>query len=505
MPGTMRLEQVRRELEPLESALALEHYLNLAGLKPEMDTGPIYAKHGGMFDAPTVQAALAAARAPGAPNRDRFLATHLALGHLEAQVQPLSDEAETLEASLEVRLPEGALPYRLAAVRVANEPHRDKRRSLSQARDAVLQERINPVLRARLERMHALARDLGFASYAAMCQQLKGVDYGAMRDELDGFVRRTETLYRWHMEGLLGRGAGIILAAAEKHDVSHALRAPWFDDQFPPGTSVPELERVLRGMGLGIRRPNILLDTEERPAKSPRAFVVAVRVPEDVRLVVQPKGGYDDYRSLFHEAGHALHFGLTRPGLEPEYRYLGDNSVTEAFAFTLEHILAEPAWAERRVQADLAERYVWLQRVLRLFMLRRYAAKLRYELELHTKGPEGMEKAYKRHLDRVLVFAHPEAHWLTDVDDAFYCANYLRAWALDAILRRQLAERFGARWWEQPDAGAWLRELWAEGQAWTAEEVAQRVGSKLTFQPLQDEVIASLREEPRDFATFPKW
>jgi hypothetical protein len=502
----MRLEEVRARLEGLESALAEEHYQNLAGLKPEMDTGPIYAAHAGMFEEAVVREAIAEARKPGAEDRDRFLADHLAQGYLDSRVQPLTDEAETLEATLRVQVADGSVPYRLLAVRVANEPHREARRALSGARDAALAEKLNPVLRARLERMHALTRELGFVHYAAMCGALRGIDYARLREQLDTLVRRTETLYRWHMEGLLGRGASVTLALAERHDVAFATRAPWFDDQFPRGTSVQELDRVLAGMGLALREhPNITLDVEERPAKSPRAFVVSVRVPGDVRLVVQPRGGQEDYRSLFHEAGHALHLGLTAPGLEVEYRVLGDNAVTESFAFALEHVLATEAWARRRVREDLLERYVWQQRVLKLFLLRRYAAKLRYELELHARGPEGMEQAYQRHLDRVLVFRNPAAHYLSDVDDAFYAANYLRAWALDAVLRGALAERFGAAWWERREAGAWLRELWSHGQRWTAEEVARRVGRELSFEPLQREVVEGLREEPKDYAGLPRF
>ena len=35
--------------------------------------------------------------------------------------------------------------------------------------------------------------------------------------------------------------------------------------------------------------------------------------------------------------------------------------------------------------------------------------------------------------------------YLSDVDDGFYAANYLRAWALETHLRRHLRERFGER------------------------------------------------------------
>lgn len=503
----MRPAQARQEVEALEMALAEEHYQSLAGLKAHTDTGPLYAKHAGLFEPATVQAALEEARAPGAENTARFLAQYLAHGYLDARVQPLSDRADSLEASLEIPLRGQRVPYRMLAVHIANEGHRERRADLSVVRDRAMDQHLNPVLRERMQRLHALSRDLGFAHYAALCGEVKGVDYARLRDDLDALVRRTDTLYRWHMEGLLGRGASIMLAMAAKHDVAFTMRAPWFDDQFPQGRSVEAFEEVARGMGLSLRgQRNILLDIEERPAKSPRAFVVPVRVPEDVRLVVQPKGGQDDYRSLFHEAGHALHFGLAEPGLPVEYRYLGDNSVTEAFAFVLEGILGEEAWARGRVRDDLLERYLWQQRVLRLFMVRRYVAKLRYELELHTKGLDGAPELYKKHLDRVLVFANPREHYLSDVDDGFYAANYLRAWALEAILRGQLRERFGAAWWQHRGAGDWLRGLWAQGQAWTAEQLCRQVGTTFSVQPLTEELVAGLKaEQVRDYQGLPKF
>ena len=50
--------------------------------------------------------------------------------------------------------------------------------------------------------------------------------------------------------------------------------------------------------------------------------------------------------------------------------------------------------------------------------------------------------------------------WLDDVDEGFYVAAYLRAWALEDRWRLILRERFGERWFSEPAAGDWLRALW---------------------------------------------
>ena len=41
-------------------------------------------------------------------------------------------------------------------------------------------------------------------------------------------------------------------------------------------------------------------------------------------LVIQPIGGADDWRALFHEAGHTEHFANTSRDLAVEEKRLGD-------------------------------------------------------------------------------------------------------------------------------------------------------------------------------------
>ncbi len=88
--------------------------------------------------------------------------------------------------------------------------------------------------------------------------------------------------------------------------------------------------------------------------------------------------------------------------------------------------------------------------------LRRYAAKLAYELELHGGGgagaadtrTDGLAERYAELLGGALAIEWPTETYLADVDPGFYCACYLRAWALETHLRSHLRERFGPAWFE---------------------------------------------------------
>ncbi|KPJ64374.1 hypothetical protein AMK68_01740, partial [candidate division KD3-62 bacterium DG_56] len=116
---------------------------------------------------------------------------------------------------------------------------------------------------------------------------------------------------------------------------------------------------------------------------------------------------------------------------------------------------------------------------MNLWFLRRYAAKLLYELELHRGA--AFDAAPERYRDRLSaalgVQIWPE-DYLFDVDDGFYCAAYLRAWALERQLRRRLKSDHGEAWFASRAAGETLRALWRRGQEPTADEIAREIGDK---------------------------
>ena len=77
--------------------------------------------------------------------------------------------------------------------------------------------------------------------------------------------------------------------------------------------------------------------------------------------------------------------------------------------------------------------------------------------------------------------------------DGFYASEYLRAWALESQLRSYLRERFGNAWFSRREAGSLLRELWAEGQKPTADELLREVtGEKLELAAVGDRIREAL-------------
>ncbi len=490
------LETYRVDAQLFTEELDREYYLHLAGHKAELGIGEIYDRYAGLFEREAVEriGAEREAAAGDSQRRLRYLHQFAFDGHLGAATREIEARLAELEATLEVQVDDEAMPYRAAAIAQANEPDSDRRARIERARNAVLAERLNPLHREALERHHAIAAELGWPSYLDAYTDLRGLDLRSLASRLDDFGRRTEQDYARLVDPELELTVGRSLDEARRADLPRLFRAAHLDDGFPSEGLVGSFRRTLAGLGIDLdSQDNVLLDTESRPSKSPRAFCATPRVPAEVHLVVPPIGGREDYSTLFHEGGHAEHYGCTDASLPFEYRHLGDNGVTESYAFLLEGLTADWDWLTEILGSADPAPAVEHAGAAKLIMLRRYSAKISYEVELH--GPdadlERMPGRYSSLLGDRIGVPWPSESWLSDVDGGFYVACYLRAWALEVSWRRALRERFGPRWFANPEAGAWLRELWSQGQRLSAEELlSETLGQSLDFGILTAELIA---------------
>ena len=92
------------------------------------------------------------------------------------------------------------------------------------------------------------------------------------------------------------------------------------------------------------RQPNIQLDLEDRPQKSPRACVIASDPPQVVHLITRAQGGLHDYQAFLHEAGHALHYAAATPACRTRSPARSRPRAHRDLLVPVEAITREPAW-----------------------------------------------------------------------------------------------------------------------------------------------------------------
>jgi hypothetical protein len=322
--------------------------------------------------------------------------------------------------------------------------------------------------------------------------------------ELESVLRDAADSVGAEYDRLRGRWLDRLLGL-ERADVPESAHARWLrrlsplEATYPKERSVEVCVETVRSLGFDLEAiPNIRLDLEDRPQKSPRACVIPVDPPEIVYLITRAQGGISDYQAFLHEAGHALHFAGCDPRLPWTFRAISrDNALTEIYSYIFEAVSREPGWhALHFGLSDVeAEENAEATRFLEAFLFRRYAAKLRFELGFWAAFPAeqgGSSRDYEPLLTAATGLRYDGRAYLSDMDAGFYSADYLRAWIRSAQLSSHLRREVGEEWWRSSGTGEILRALFAAGTRPSTEDVARRIGfDPLDTAPLVTELTSS--------------
>lgn len=469
-----------------------------AGLDSTLDLEPVYDRFGHLFR-PDEIAALAGEAKSGFADRDRKAARYLRASAIEEYLSMITRELDEAiadrEASERITWEGETVPFLALRIRIRNEPRPDARRELARRRERIV-EGMNDLRAERLEKREEAARALGAASTSALWSEAQGIDYELMAERAGVLISSTEDRYADSLASLLRVRAGTALGDSTREDLWYSLRFAEYDKAFPAHRMPIVYRDALAGLGIRTgAQENIRLDLEDRPSKSPRPFCAPIRVPDEVVLVVRPSGGYADYMALLHEGGHAQHFGFTSPGIHVAFARAGDRATSEAWAFLMQYLLLDGRYLHETFQIDSSNELRRMAAIEKCSVVRRHAGKLRYEEALHSgrTSMAGASAAYEEELVRATLVRYPRSDALADMDDGFYVADYLRAWALEVLVREHLKTRFGNRWWASRAAGTLLRELWSTGSEYSADEIAAELGlGPIAFEPLADDLCEGL-------------
>jgi hypothetical protein len=490
-PTTPELDAYRAEADRFIAELDEEYYLHYAGLKDRLELEAIYERHADLTE---LERAQSLATAVDGDRGVRELWHFACEGYMGKLTRELAERLAEIEAELEVTVDGETVPFRMLRPTIANEPDRPRRQRLDEAMWEATEEHLNPLYLEAVEVTRGAVPELGGSTYRNLYERF-GFELEGLAAQCRAFLDSTEELYERTMDRALREALGLGLDEAKRYDINRMIRSPQWDEGFPADRMVPALRSTLSDLGIDLDgQQNVHLDIEQRPQKTPRAFCAPIEVPDKVMLVIQPIGGADDWRAFFHEAGHTEHYANTSRELRMEEKRLGDSAVTEGWAMLLQHLTDEPAWLSRRLDFPRPDQYAAEGMMWLLFFVRRYSAKLLYELEFHGDGGiDAMPKRYVELLGDALKIEPSPVNYLADIDDGFYVYSYLRSWAFEAQLRDHLRSRFGSDWFASREAGSLLQELWAEGQRPTADELLEEVtGSKLEMEAVADRIRESL-------------
>jgi hypothetical protein len=419
-------------------------------------------------------------------------------GLAAAELAEREDELENRFLAKRVTFQGEEMPLRNAQAKLAVLPSYADREELGRIQ-AEASASFNP---DRLELMQAseeLAADLsGIPDAIPRNEEEKAISLYELSQALHAASVQATESYATLRERWFGR-----LLGDEREDVPSSYHTAWMrrlstlEATYTRERATDVCLRTLEELGFDLAaQPNIKLDLDDRPQKSPRACVIASDPPKVVHLITRAQGGLHDYQAFLHEAGHALHYAGCDPQLPYVFRRISrDHALTEIYSYIVEAISREPEWHELHfgLTPEQAQENAEATTFLEALLYRRYEAKLRYELDFWSRFTVdgGDPDVYERLLTEATGIRYKRDNYLADMDAGFYSADYLRAWIRSAQLRDHLIREIGTDWWRNAKTGELLRDLFREGTRPTSEEIAARLGfDPLDTKPLLHEIGA---------------
>lgn len=481
-------------LSPDDFAKALqEHHIEamddgrkvVVGLQSESRFADIYAKYAHLYTSEQLEA-LGRARdaATDDVSRDRMNRLWFEAADQVAAAEVIEAAQELYNERLAWRTTFDGTEMSINGIgaAIAAEPDFDRREQLYELLCGADEEFAQRDVELEARSQELRSQVFGLDGEVGIASARMGIDVARFSGQVDEVAARTADAYTSQAAELFPVLLDRDVERPSRAHAAYMRSLHGWDHVYTRERMVDVCNRTVAELGFDLEQlPTILPDLEDRPEKDPRACVIPVRVPEEVHLVVRPTGGITDYQAFLHEAGHALHFGLTSADLPFEHRYVSpDNALTEIYSYVVERITHEPLWHERHfgLSREQAEQVCAQTSFVDASLFRRYGAKLAYELQFWANPLDPANPSrYAQGLSAATLMTYPTSQFASDMDGGLYAADYLRAWRTSEQVLAWLRREHGEEWFCSGAAAPFLRELFVQGSLPSNEQVSAQIGS----------------------------
>jgi Peptidase family M3 len=319
-------------------------------------------------------------------------------------------------------------------------------------------------LRRLVEARNARARELGYRSFMDFRLRSEGLTL----PQLEGFIHRirpaargTFRSFREQFEQRSGDSTFFPWDVWWAAEGRNPLPASAFDGR----SMVQDCLKTIRDWGFhGPRRPFRIVQRSIPIG----GMTLAVKLPSDTRVAVNPRGGWLHYEILLHEFGHAVQDrytrGVTHVLRGPE-NIPGFAGFHEGIGGLFERIASVDTWLRARPGVTPA--------LIREFQENRKDEELRTgahtatwvwkEIQLYKHPKENLAPRFHRvDRDTFGFDEYPEAPFADPfwIEAAFYSKSYLIASLLSAQLRQAIREQVPGPFWPNREVIPWLARKW---------------------------------------------
>ncbi len=430
-----RLDRIEGQLAAIEKRLQLARWGFFAG-QPEGDPDAIEVERGRFLLSPettdTVEDALARQEESGPlPRRLELLYKRILDAKVEARPEvvrlrySVGERFRAFRPRVKGREVDSADITHI----LRHNPDRQTRREAWEAMEPLAEEvRADTLALFRLR--NSLAQAEGFGAFPDIKLAADGLAYTSLLEYYVELEASTRDAYLRFLDRACGRlGLGTLMP----WDIEYALSLLTTPDEkyFPPDGVLEKVSQglVRAGFAKGTRVAQVTV------APIPYGGICYdVEVPDDIRLLVNPRPGFLTYSILFHEFGHAQHFAHIQ---QPNYLFRSEyGCMPEGLAITVQRLALDETWLTEiaGVPEAQAEQLAKGKRDITVHRLRKLMADSTVELKAYADTDQDLARARRQAIEGFLMVPCTEScAWASDpflALDPVYWHNYILGQAI---------------------------------------------------------------------------
>ncbi len=431
--------------------------------------------------AETCEAVLAGDYDASLNRRAKIVSDWVTLARAETdEIIDLKEEIQKIVIDVKPTLDGEEIPRHLKTNILLKETDRDVRRRAFRSEGKLRGE-----LFKRARRLYRLRNDaaqaLGYEDYPSLA--LAGEDLTVA--ELKDLINKYESVTRQPYEELLAEGVDRFqLDKIEPWDTYYVTdRLCAADDKYFPGEiGLPSLAEVVKGFGRDLESLGIALHADADIPYGGLCF--AIRVPDDIRILLNLKDGMSDLRVLYHEFGHAVHRKFT--AAEDFSLKVGDAGFfAEAMADTWGLLVNRPAWLRKftGMSEDEVSRVADAEEKSFAARVRRFMMTQSFEIDAYRNAGGDLAATLDDYAERFLGYRYKDdgmwAEQYFPLLYPMYSKNYMLARVIQRAVHGYLEREYGEPL-DEPKAFEFLVDrFYADGALRTWKEKLAVVGLDL--------------------------
>ena len=238
-----------------------------------------------------------------------------------------------------------------------------------------------------------------------------------------------------------------------KADINFILKGGEWENNFFSSVKLKKSLGILKELFVNRNlQKYINIDIKERAKKNSRAFCSKILFPSNIKAVINPVGGYQDWKDSFHEVGHALTY-INLVNSPKGILRVRSSLLDETIAIFFENLINDTEWYNFCFGKRYTNKILEYIHFCNLLSNRRQAGMVLYELELYTQKKWSLKNCktlYTTIMEQVFLVPISGYCCLHFIDHKSY--TYLFATSLANQLYAYFRRVFGQRWFLNTEA-----------------------------------------------------